>query len=199
MQYRVRHEPLSSLRFARRTTDQSGVAGRRQRRRLLPRAGLLRKSFDDARTAIWRGGLEMCKMPSLGAGRYFTCRGGSARSGRSSRQSRRHLRTGCGRRSETAPQPTRTRAQKCLRIPRWMARLAGVEPAARGFEGRCSIQLSYRRVRLLVPPARGPRQAATPFSLTHSRARSRTLRFRGARRLAERTDLREIRERWPRG
>jgi hypothetical protein len=80
-----------------------------------------------------------------------------------------------------------------------VARLAGVEPAARGFEGRCSIQLSYRRVRLLVPPARGPRQAATPFSLTHSRARSRTLRFRGARRLAERTDLWEIRERWPRG
>src|SRR5205085_10367377 len=31
-----------------------------------------------------------------------------------------------------------------------------------------------------------------PFSLTPSGARSRTLRFRGARRLAERTDLREI-------
>src|SRR5439155_4564936 len=72
-----------------------------------------------------------------------------------------------------------------------LARLAGVEPAARGFEGRCSIQLSYRRVRLLVPLAPGPRQAA-PFSLTPSGARSRTLRFRGARRLAERTDLREI-------
>jgi len=32
-----------------------------------------------------------------------------------------------------------------------MARLAGVEPAARGFEGRCSIQLSYRRVEAIVP------------------------------------------------
>ena len=31
-----------------------------------------------------------------------------------------------------------------------MARLEGVEPPARGFEGRCSIQLSYRRVRDIV-------------------------------------------------
>src|SRR4051794_25588342 len=31
-----------------------------------------------------------------------------------------------------------------------VVRLAGVEPAARGFEGRCSIQLSYRRVRGVV-------------------------------------------------
>jgi hypothetical protein len=37
---------------------------------------------------------------------------------------------------------------------RGVARLAGVEPAARGFEGRCSIQLSYRRVILLVPSPR---------------------------------------------
>jgi integrase len=32
-----------------------------------------------------------------------------------------------------------------------LVRLAGVEPAARGFEGRCSIQLSYRRVRAVLP------------------------------------------------
>src|SRR5690349_11509867 len=31
-----------------------------------------------------------------------------------------------------------------------MARLEGVEPPARGFEGRCSIQLSYRRVSLRI-------------------------------------------------
>ena len=39
-----------------------------------------------------------------------------------------------------------------------VARLAGVEPAARGFEGRCSIQLSYRRVRAVVPPQAARRQ-----------------------------------------
>ena len=36
-----------------------------------------------------------------------------------------------------------------------LARLAGVEPAARGFEGRCSIQLSYRRVACLCRRSRG--------------------------------------------
>ena len=35
-----------------------------------------------------------------------------------------------------------------------MARLEGVEPPARGFEGRCSIQLSYRRA--AGPVAQGP-------------------------------------------
>ena len=34
-----------------------------------------------------------------------------------------------------------------------LARLEGVEPPARGFEGRCSIQLSYRRVRRILPCA----------------------------------------------
>ena len=31
-----------------------------------------------------------------------------------------------------------------------LARLEGVEPPARGFEGRCSIQLSYRRVGFIL-------------------------------------------------
>ena len=31
-----------------------------------------------------------------------------------------------------------------------VARLEGVEPPARGFEGRCSIQLSYRRVAAIL-------------------------------------------------
>src|SRR5207253_4544692 len=41
-----------------------------------------------------------------------------------------------------------------------MARLAGVEPAARGFEGRCSIQLSYRRVGRSCAGGGGLRQGA---------------------------------------
>jgi hypothetical protein len=79
-----------------------------------------------------------------------------------------------------------------------VARLAGVEPAARGFEGRCSIQLSYRRVHLLVPSPRGrvKRWLATGRqgkpALTPSIMRSRTLRFRGAGRLGEAKGLRGV-------
>src|SRR3954464_13071629 len=41
-----------------------------------------------------------------------------------------------------------------------LARLAGVEPAARGFEGRCSIQLSYRRVGRCFVPRSGAASSA---------------------------------------
>ena len=79
-----------------------------------------------------------------------------------------------------------------------MARLAGVEPAARGFEGRCSIQLSYRRVDLLVPSPRGrvkrwlAKDRQGKPALTPSIMRSRTLRFRGAGRLGEAAGLRGV-------
>ena len=46
------------------------------------------------------------------------------------------------------------------------ARLAGVEPAARGFEGRCSIQLSYRRVARSCADGRSPRQGVS--SVAHA-------------------------------
>ena len=60
-----------------------------------------------------------------------------------------------------APVANEHACQKCLRTPRWVARLAGVEPAARGFEGRCSIQLSYRRVRAIVPFSDAPAVAGS--------------------------------------
>ena len=41
-----------------------------------------------------------------------------------------------------------------------VARLEGVEPPARGFEGRCSIQLSYRRVACLCRRGERPSSAA---------------------------------------
>ena len=56
----------------------------------------------------------------------------------------------------------------CPSFARLLARLEGVEPPARGFEGRCSIQLSYRRVQAIVPCARvssGP-AVGGPFALT---------------------------------
>ena len=37
-----------------------------------------------------------------------------------------------------------------------MARLAGLEPATTGLEGRCSIRLSYRRIDWLVRESGGP-------------------------------------------
>ncbi len=49
-----------------------------------------------------------------------------------------------------------------------MARLAGVEPATLGLEGRCSIQLSYKRI---VGRGRGIR---TPDILLPKQARYQT-------------------------
>ena len=37
-----------------------------------------------------------------------------------------------------------------------MARLAGLEPATTGLEGRCSIRLSYRRIDWLIRESGGP-------------------------------------------
>src|SRR5205814_9180416 len=54
---------------------------------------------------------------------------------------------------ENAPRGQLREGPECRVVQ--LARLAGVEPAARGFEGRCSIQLSYRRVVLLLPPLHG--------------------------------------------
>jgi hypothetical protein len=46
-----------------------------------------------------------------------------------------------------------------------LARLEGVEPPARGFEGRCSIQLSYRRVEALYRARTSPQALVEPGGL----------------------------------
>jgi len=50
--------------------------------------------------------------------------------------------------AETAPRGLLPEPSLCRVVE--VARLAGVEPAARGFEGRCSIQLSYRRTAVIL-------------------------------------------------
>ncbi len=54
-----------------------------------------------------------------------------------------------------------------------MARLAGVEPATHGLEGRCSIQLSYRRKLMHLKNGRG-REIRTPDILHPKQARYQT-------------------------
>ena len=54
-----------------------------------------------------------------------------------------------------------------------MARLAGVEPATHGLEGRCSIQLSYRRKLIRLKNGRG-REIRTPDILHPKQARYQT-------------------------
>ena len=46
-----------------------------------------------------------------------------------------------GRRASVAPPST----ARCSSLRKVMVRLAGIEPATLGLEGRCSIRLSYRR------------------------------------------------------
>lgn len=62
-----------------------------------------------------------------------------------------------GERWESNPRPLEPQSSALpteLRPPLFLARLAGLEPATLGLEGRCSIQMSYRRMaqRLLKNP-----------------------------------------------
>jgi hypothetical protein len=56
-----------------------------------------------------------------------------------------------------------------------MARLEGLEPPTLCFEGRCSIQLSYRRVRAPLNPTIEP--LAFAFVLREPLTRTPSLRF----------------------
>ena len=67
-----------------------------------------------------------------------------------------------------------------------MARLAGLEPATHGLEGRCSIQMSYRRKLIRLKNGRG-REIRTPDILHPKQARYQTALYPDKFRLSSQT------------